>query len=78
MVLWYSWRALKQVTIPVFRRGIWVMAAVLLAQVTLGILTVINSKGAVPVDLGVYHQAVAIILLSSILFINYQVRKQSI
>lgn len=76
MMLWYAWRALQQVKLPIFRRGIWVMAAVLLVQVTLGILTVINSKGMVPVDLGVYHQAVAIILLSAVLFVNYQLRKQ--
>lgn len=32
-------------------------------QITLGILTLINSKGNIPIGLGVYHQGVGIILL---------------
>lgn len=44
-------------------------------QFTLGILTVINCLGHIPVVLGVMHQAVAIILLTGVLLINFRLRK---
>ena len=47
----------------------------ILLQVLLGILTVINSKGAIPLWLGVCHQAGAILLLSTFLLLKFQIRK---
>ncbi len=44
-------------------------------QVLLGILTVIHCLGTVPVGLGVFHQGGAILLLSAVLFLNYQVSR---
>ena len=44
-------------------------------QFTLGILTVINCLGHIPVVIGVTHQAVAIVLLSGTLLINFRLRK---
>lgn len=41
-------------------------------QVLLGILTVINCKGSIPIFYGVMHQAVAILLLGSSLYLNFQ------
>lgn len=75
MILYFGYRALKEVSILRFRAGVWLLISVLIIQVTLGILTVVNSVGAVPVGLGVYHQAVAIILLASVLYVNYQFQK---
>lgn len=44
-------------------------------QFSLGILTVLNCLGHIPVVLGVLHQAVAIILLTGVLLINFRLRK---
>ena len=44
----------------------------LLLQVTLGILTVINCKGSLPVDLGVMHQMGAIALISATLYLYFR------
>lgn len=75
MILGYAFLSLRRVENPLFRRGIWLLVSVLIIQVTLGILTLVNSVGSIPVGLGVYHQGVAIILLSVVLFLNYQLRK---
>lgn len=75
MGLWYFYKGLKSsITVP-FRIGLYIFAGVLLLQVVLGILTVINSLGTIPVGLGVFHQAGALLLLSVVLFLNYQLKK---
>ena len=56
------------------RSSVWLLA-VLSGQVLLGILTVINCKASIPVNLGVAHQAGAVVLLSVILWMCYQLRK---
>lgn len=43
-----------------------------LFQVFLGVVTIINCNATIPVDLGVYHQAGAVLLLSVILWVNYK------
>ena len=55
--------------------GIWLLLIALAVQVTLGIYTLINCIGKVPVGLGVAHQACAVILLGIMLFVNYQFSK---
>lgn len=74
MGLWYAFKAFRTKTTPIFRLGIILFVSMLIIQVVLGILTVVNSKAAVPVDLGVYHQAGALILLGIVLFLNYLLR----
>lgn len=69
--LWYAYRAFKQPINQAFRRGIQLLITVLALQFILGILTLINSIGEVPVGLGVAHQAGAVALLSVILYLNY-------
>ncbi len=48
-----------------------VLSVVLFLQVFLGILTVIACKGQIPVGLGVSHQAVAVFLLTSVIWLLY-------
>ncbi|HNP99190.1 MAG TPA: COX15/CtaA family protein [Bacteroidia bacterium] len=52
----------------------WI-AIVLLFQITIGILTLINCKGRIPVGLGIFHQMFAIFLLMSSLVWYYKERK---
>lgn len=71
LTLYFAWRAMRIVEAPRFHRGIYLLISLLISQVLLGILTVINSQGEVPVSLGVMHQAGAILLLSAFLYLYY-------
>lgn len=72
MVLYFIWQFRGQtVSMPV-RRGNQALAAALVLQVLLGIFTLINSVSTIPVELGVLHQAGAVLLLGTILFVTYQ------
>ncbi len=46
-----------------------------ITQFALGIITVVNCKGYIPVFWGVAHQMGAIILLTACLLINFRIRK---
>lgn len=72
LVLLFSWRALRQTTSIQNRRTLWVLLAMLSVQVLLGILTLINCVGQLPVTLGVLHQAGATLLLGVILWASYK------
>jgi cytochrome c oxidase assembly protein subunit 15 len=76
MVGWFVWQAGKsEVAATLGRTGVWLAGATAL-QVVLGILTVINCKATIPVDLGVAHQAGAVLLLSLLLWVAYQLRNK--
>ncbi len=75
MVLYFVWKIFQENISPLLRRsGAWLVAAISV-QVILGIFTVINCKATVPVDLGVAHQAGAVLLLSIVLWVCYQLRR---
>ena len=57
-----------------FKRSLWVLLAVLFLQVLLGILTLVNCVGHIPVALGVFHQAGALLLFAVLLYVLYQMR----
>ncbi len=72
----YLFLMAKKITVSLFfSRSNWLFISAILIQVILGILTVIHSKGAIPLWLGVFHQAGALLLLTSFLLMKYQVRK---
>ncbi len=48
------------------------LVTMLIIQILLGIFTVINCKGHIPVALGVFHQGGSLVLLSIAMFVNYQ------
>lgn len=76
IVLYFSYRAFRSVRNPRFQSALWVLVGVLFVQVSLGILTLVNAIGIIPVGLGVFHQAGAILLLSAVLFVVFPLRKQ--
>ena len=76
MVLYFVWKIFKENISPLLRRSGWWLVAAVSVQVLLGIFTVINCKASIPVDLGVAHQGGAVVLLSVVLWICYQLRKQ--
>ena len=67
--------ALKKKSDYRIKKGSWIMLGMAFVQVLLGILTVIHSKGIVPVGLGVYHQAGALILLLAVLYIRFSLKR---
>lgn len=55
-----------------FSNALNALPIILLLQVSLGILVLINAIGTVPVFLGVAHQAIGLLLLSTVVFIGFQ------
>ncbi len=54
------------------RRPIFLLIGLILLQGTLGVLTIVNSIGSIPVILAVIHQLVALILIAAELHILYR------
>ncbi len=72
MVLWFFWKARQYKLSSTFSNGLFVLVSLLIIQVGLGIATLVNSVGVIPVGLGVLHQGTALLLLSAMLFVDYQ------
>jgi cytochrome c oxidase assembly protein subunit 15 len=68
----FFYKVIKTRPNPVVKRGIFLLVILLITQVMLGIITVINCQGSIPVFYGVMHQAVALCLLTSSLFMNFR------
>ncbi|WMX15045.1 MULTISPECIES: COX15/CtaA family protein [unclassified Aureispira] len=60
---------------PQLARGSQLLLFILIAQITLGILTLLNGIGQIPLLLGVLHQAGGLLLLAAMLYVNYQFGK---
>jgi cytochrome c oxidase assembly protein subunit 15 len=75
IVLYFVWQLLKASKNSIIRLSAYLLVSVLVIQVSLGIFTLINCVGTIPVGLGVLHQAGAIAFLSAILFVDYQLLK---
>lgn len=75
MVLYFVYRLLKSSNNQLIRLSAYMLVSVLVIQIALGIFTLINCVGTIPVGLGVCHQAGAIAFLSVILFVDYQLLK---
>ncbi len=73
-IAWFIWKN-RNIPDVSFKRSLWAMGGMTSVQVLLGIWTIISCIGKVPVDLGVYHQGGAVLLLSTILWVGYQMRK---
>ena len=52
--------------------GVNLLIILLVIQFSLGVMTIINSIGSIPVGYGSMHQAVALVLLATMLYVNYQ------
>jgi len=73
LLLYYFFKSRKFVVSESFAKARIVLPIVLLLQVALGIFTVINASGdTVPIILGAAHQLMGLVLLSTVLFLNFQ------
>jgi cytochrome c oxidase assembly protein subunit 15 len=72
--LCYFYQIQKLVMSKIVLRGNKMLIILLITQVVLGILTVINCQGYIPVLYGVAHQMTALFLLSAALYLNFTMR----
>ncbi len=77
IVLWYFYKVRKTTKLHNFRYSINMLVTMLVIQCALGIITVINCLGVIPVSWGVFHQAGALLFLTAALFNNYQYTQKS-
>ena len=73
--LYFSVKAIKARQSDRFNRGVLLFTAVLIIQLLLGIFTVINSIGRIPVALGALHQCTALLLLATLLYCVFLIQK---
>ena len=72
----YFFIKLKKVQISKrLKRGNNFLLGMLLLQFLLGVLTIVNSFGRIPVIYGALHQAGALILFAILLYVNFQFRE---
>lgn len=74
-VLFYAYRIRKSIDSPIIKRATLLLVGVLLLQVIIGILTVVNCKGTIPLFYGVMHQAVAMVLLATVLWNHFLLKR---
>lgn len=74
-VIYFLWKVLSHEKTTVVRNTAVVIGLIVAVQVTLGIITLILSKGQIPVLWGVAHQGVAILLLSAVLYFVFKYRQ---
>ncbi len=77
LILYFNWKLYQSNTSKRLAKGNYLLAGMLFIQLILGILTIINCFGKVPVAYGAMHQAGALLLLASLLYVNFQIRKES-
>lgn len=76
LIVWFWWQLRGAWPSEAVRKGMGWVLAILGVQVLLGVLTLINCKGHIPVLLGVLHQGGAVLLLAVLLFVAYQFSKK--
>ncbi len=74
--IWIFAKFRKEVEDIRFRMTNILLLTVLLVQLALGVIVVLNSKGSIPLFFGVIHQAMAIVLLGIILYMNERVNNK--
>lgn len=72
MILYFSWSARSVAGAFRIQRGNVFLLAVLTIQVLLGVFTLLQCVGQIPVTLGVLHQAGAVVLFSALVYTTYQ------
>ena len=74
-VIWFILKVYNKGNYPL-KRDLSLLFFMLISQIFIGIIMLINSKGEVPVSLGVLHQLVAVLFLTSILTLLFKSRYQ--
>ncbi len=75
LVIYFFIKLKKVPTSERLKKANYFLLAVLLLQFLLGVLTVVNSFGRIPIVYGALHQAGALLLLAVLLYINFQLKE---
>ncbi len=80
LIVWYFVKVRKMSgyphSYPHLSKGAVAMMLMLLVQVLLGILTIVNSFGKIPLVYGVLHQAGALLLLAFVLYSTFHMNRR--
>lgn len=75
--IFYFYRKCSQQSVtPSLKNALVSLPVLVIIQVLLGILTLINSWGRIPLIYGVLHQMVALLLLTAMVFVQFQLSAQ--
>lgn len=75
LVVLFFLRIRRQVVSAKLKLGGNLLVGMLFVQFLLGVLTIINCVGKIPLSWGAMHQAGALVLLAVVLYVNYQFSK---
>ncbi len=78
MILWLFFRLRKAGISRKLTTINYMLIIMLILQISLGVFTILNSVGKIPVTLGVLHQVVALLLFMNLLYVNYMLRKRKL
>ena len=76
VIIWFYVKIRKETISNIFRKYATWMFLMLLIQVGLGIITIMNCLGKVPVMWGSFHQGGAILLFTTIVMVLYQTKER--
>ena len=74
IALYFVYRCYRELRSRELNRANTLLISLLITQALLGIFTVVNSVGQVPVGLGVAHQFTAIAVTATLVYVNYLFR----
>ena len=74
LIIFFSIRLLREQISDRLRTANFYLLGILAIQFLLGVLTIINCFGKVPIAYGAMHQAGALLLLACLLFTTYQLK----
>lgn len=72
LMIYFFWQTRRQKVTALLKRALRWLPSLVILQVLLGILTLVNSLGRIPVVPGVLHQMVALLLLTVMVIIHFQ------
>lgn len=76
LIIWWVVQ-LKRLKNSRINKGAGLLISLLVTQFILGILTILNCIGRIPVGYAATHQAVALLLFASVLYLMYQLKKRN-
>lgn len=76
-IFYFYWKGRNQHTTTYFKNLLFSLPLLVTLQVILGIVTLLNSLGKIPVTYGVLHQFVALLLLTAMMLVHFQLTKKS-
>ncbi|MCS6933534.1 MAG: COX15/CtaA family protein [Chitinophagales bacterium] len=78
MIALFWWKYRSAFTVPTARLAVQLLPLSVCLQIIIGVLTVINCVGKIPVFYGVLHQVGAMLLIANVVVVLYHLRQKTI